>query len=158
MSEKINIKMSEFKVANDNKILESLGIGSCVVICLYDIKKRIGAMAHVMLGKSKPYVNVNPLRFGDKSIDAMLKEMSKMGSKRMDIVAKVFGGANMFPGVSSNLKIGEKNITSVKEKLKQEGIRIIAEDIGGNTGRNIWFDTSDGKVVVGTVRGETKEY
>lgn len=157
MSEKITVNMAEFKVVSHPCILECIGLGSCIAICLYNKTKKVGGLAHIMLGKSERGADVNPLRFADKATEAMLEKMQRFGCKQENIQAKIFGGASMFSGLSKELQVGEKNIAAVREKLRQEGIRIVAEDVGGNQGRSIWFDTSDGSVVVGKVWGPTKE-
>lgn len=154
MEEKINVGIGDFKVANSPKLIQTIGLGSCVAICLYDKKQEIGGLAHILLPDSKlAGAEVNPLRFADKAIDLMLKQMQKKGCEH--IVAKIFGGASMFKNVANVADIGERNIESVKKILKKNGIRIIAEDTGGEQGRSVWFDTSDGSVVVSHTFGKT---
>ncbi len=155
MKEKINICMGQMAVVGNPHILEALGIGSCVVICLFDRRRNIAGMAHAMLGRSESEEGLNPIRFADKAIDAMLRRMFDMGGKREDIRAKMFGGASLFSDVS--FKTGEKNIKATKEKLRDEGIMLVGKEVGGNQGRSIWFDTETGKVVVGRVFSPTKE-
>jgi two-component system chemotaxis response regulator CheB len=42
-------------------------------------------------------------------------------------------GAYMFSGIKGNTRnIGERNITAVKNKLKEKHIKIVGEDVGGN--------------------------
>lgn len=158
VKKKIFINIGEYKVSKEPIILECIGLGSCVGICLWDRKKKIGALAHVMLGRSSDshLSDINPFRFADKAIDAMLSDMLALGAKKEDIVAKIFGGANLFR--QSSFKIGEKNVVIIEEELRKRGIPIVAKDVGGNHGRSIWFDTSTGKVVVGGPFIETKEY
>ena len=115
-------------------------------------------MVHVLLGHN-PHDNrgdLNPMRFADSAIDLLLQEMQDKGCKKKDIVAKIFGGAKLFN--LNRINVGEKNILAVRQKLEDEGIKIIAEDTGGKHGRNIWFDTENGKVVVGRLFGPTLEY
>lgn len=154
----VYIDAGEGRVVNEPCIIGSLGIGSCIVICLYDKKKKVAGMVHILLGHnpSDSRENLNPMRFADTAIDLLLQEMLDKGGKKKDIVAKIFGGATLFN--LNRINVGEKNILAVREKLKEERIPIIAEDTGGKHGRNIWFDTENGKVVVGRVFGPTLEY
>jgi chemotaxis protein CheD len=46
------------------------------------------------------------------------------------------------------LKIGDRNIKSVQDTLKEEGIDIVATDTGGNVGRSILFNTIDGSMII----------
>ncbi len=153
----ITVNMSEFKVVHNPAMLEAIGIGSCVAVCLYDWERKIGGLAHIMLASSIRAGDVNPLRFADKAIPEMLKEMLSRGCKKENIKAKIFGGASLFPSLTQTLNIGEDNVKAVRQILKEQDIRIVAEDVGGEQGRNVWLDTTDGKVVVSKIRGETRE-
>ncbi len=158
MVEKILVGPGDITVVDKPCLLEAIGLGSCIAICLYDERHGIGGMAHVMLGHCPENIReeINPFRYADKAIDEMIKKMREAGSKQYNLEAKIFGGAAMFS--NSIFRIGEHNIKAVKEKLAEERIRVIAEDIGGKRGRNVWFNTEDGTVVVGTAFGTTKEY
>lgn len=157
----INICMAEFKVVRGAYIIETHGIGSCVAITFFDSKTKNAGIAHIMLPSSDIAKNgINPLRFADKAIDAVLQKMHQKGSKKKDITAKIFGGVNMFVDLEleDHMEIGKNNIVAVKKKLKQEHIRIVAQDTGGNDGRWVWFNAKDGRVVVGKPHSATKEY
>ena len=41
--------------------------------------------------------------------------------------------------------IGQRNIESVHTILRQEGIRLIAEDVGGTVARTLLFDVASGQ-------------
>ncbi len=158
MVKKIAVGSGEIAVVNDASQLEVIGLGSCVAVCLFDRVHKIAGMAHVMLGHppENKIINVNPLRYTDCAIDRTIERMEKLGSKKYFMKAKIFGGASMF--ATSMFNIGEENVKAVKEKLEKEMIKVIAEDVGGNNGRNIWFDTENGSVVVSSVFKPTKEY
>ena len=47
--------------------------------------------------------------------------------------------------------IGKRNSDAVKKALKEESIRIIAEEIGGNKGRTMILKASDGSVILKVV-------
>lgn len=159
--EPIRIGMAELKVIREPQVLYTIGLGSCIGIVLYDGFSKIGALAHIMLPKqSEAKDKSNPAKFADTSIELMLSEMEKQGSLRRNIKAKIFGGANMFPGVRSStlMNVGERNAFAVTEELEKRKIKIIAEDLGGNSGRTIYFDAKDGSVRVRTARDQEKVY
>jgi chemotaxis protein CheD len=68
------------------------------------------------------------------------------------------GGAQMFSGANEKfmLNIGERNIVTTRLTLKGLGIRIQAEEVGGNRGRTIILDTSNGQVHIRTVGTQVK--
>lgn len=153
------VLMGEIRVAKSPEIISTFGIGSCVAVCLYDRVRKIGGLAHIMSpsskGADKKGINMN--RFADVAIPNMLEEMTNLGCRKENIAAIIVGGANMFRRIPEILLIGKKNLESVRRILKGMGIRIIGEDTGGNSGRNLWFDTSNGSVVVSGMHRPTIE-
>jgi len=97
--------------------------------------------------------NENKAKFVDSGIKLLIEKMLEKGASKEHIVAKIVGGSQMFSYNMelSILKIGERNILATKKVLKDEGIRIISEDIGGNYGRTIQFNSQDGSVLVKTI-------
>ena len=148
--EDIVVDTAQVKVTQAPNRLVALGIGSCIVITLYDPMLQIGAMAHAMLPDStKSGSTSNPLKFADLAIDEMLGKMESLGSQRRNMEAKIVGGANMFPSLRhGSLRTGEENVLVVKEKLGKEGIPLAGEVVGGSVGRSVEFDTASGIVTV----------
>jgi len=142
-----DVGMSEYKLAQSPVILVSSGIGSCLVIALYDRTMRIGAMAHAMLPQAtdKASAKENPGRFVEEIIPILIKEMEDEGCDIKNITAKLAGGANMFAtlGVYSR-EIGIKNAEKAHEMLDKLGIEISAENTGGNNGRHVEFNLGNG--------------
>jgi len=141
----IEVEIANSKIARNPDNLIARGVGSCVIITLYDPKLKIGALSHAVLPNHENKEN-NPGRFVDTAIDDMLHKMVASGCTRRNIEAKIVGGANMFPGVESN--IGKDNALSAREKLRKEGIKIVGETTGGTVGRSIEFSTENGLVTV----------
>jgi len=150
MPEEIGVDMARMKITKAPNKLVALGIGSCIVITLYDPILKIGALAHTMLPSSAAGVESrNPLKYADKAIDEMIRKMKAMGSMVQDLEAKIVGGANMFPSIKSKaIAMGEENINAVKKKLEKEGIRLTGEATGGGVGRSVEFDIGSGVVTI----------
>jgi len=140
-------------------VILSSGLGSCVVVTLYDTERKLGGLAHIMLPDS---ISLNgshpPYKCADTAIATLIKELRSMRATPRNIVAKLVGGAKMFlssddfgPG------IGGQNITSVKQILKRKRIPVIAENTGGNYGRSVEFYLDSGKVMVRAIGREDKE-
>jgi chemotaxis protein CheD len=146
----IDVPMSGMKVDSGNAVMRSTGIGSCIVITLYDSLKKIGAMAHPMIampkGKKFPLSN---LRYVENAIHSMVQEMEKAGANKKRLESKIFGGAHMFKVFDSGDKtIGMTNVNAAKRELEGIGIPIVANDTGGNVGRSVHFDLATGLVDV----------
>jgi chemotaxis protein CheD len=87
--------------------------------------------------------------------------MEQHGSRFERLRAKIFGGANMFPGIitgASSLDVGERNAHSVKEELRTRNIGIVAQQVGGHVGRTVSLDTSTGVVTVKTAGQTERRY
>ena len=154
----IEVKMGGIAVTKDSDNLTVSGIGSCLVITLYDPKLKVGGLAHAMLSPHPragadsqivPKAGENgDTKYVDTAIDEMLRRMKQGGTKREDIEAKLIGGANMFSAFESD--IGERNVLSAKEKLKNEGVKLFGEVVGGSQGRSVEFSVGSGIVTVKT--------
>lgn len=150
----IRVGMADLKVAQHPAILTTLGLGSCVGIVLYDIKRKIVGMAHIMLPSSKiASANTNRAKFADTGITDLLEGMIRLGARREDIIAKIAGGAQMFTfsSTTDTMKIGARNSEATKVMLKLLNIPLVSEDIGGNHGRTIEISSEDGKLMVKTI-------
>lgn len=150
----LKIGMADLKVSKAPDLLTTLGLGSCVGITLYDKQTKVVGMAHIMLPSSKEIKNnENKAKFADTGIEELLNQMIKAGANKSNLVAKIAGGSQMFNFNTNNdtLKVGERNVIATKEKLKEVGIKIVAEDTGGNFGRTIVIDSEDGSLQVRTI-------
>ncbi len=152
--------MAEMAVAKNPTILAAQSLGSCVGVILYDPEVKVGGLAHIMMPDiNQAKAKKNKAKFANMAIEILLKKMYRLGAKRRRIKAKIVGGADMFPDVKSpgQMKMGEKNIQAVKEELKREKVKIVAEDTGGNHGRSIQFSTKTGGLMVKTILYGEKE-
>jgi chemotaxis protein CheD len=149
----IIVGMADRKIAKGSDILTTLGLGSCVGITLWDKKRQIGGMAHVMLPSSEGYPGGNRMKFADTCIADLLTELVRNGVSKTELVAKLAGGAHMFSGTSANnvLKVGERNADSSTRILNELRIPILAHDTGGTHGRTIELDITNGRLKIRTV-------
>lgn len=122
-------------------------LGSCIAVCLYDPVLRYGGMNHYMM----PLWNGDGLespKYGNIAIDMLLDKMVKFGSQKVNIVAKVFGGASQFDNQNSVLNVGDRNIQVAETMLSKHRIRTVASSIGGSQGRKIVFNSETGQVMM----------
>jgi chemotaxis protein CheD len=151
-SDVVNVGVAEYFVTHNPHVLASFGLGSCVGVALYDEKKNIGGLAHIMLPDSTAMTRKGkPGRYADTAIEAMVAEMERLGSNRRDIKARIAGGACL------GMQIGERNIEATRDALKKLKIPIAAEDTGGDYGRTLRFNISDGSVTISSIKHGAKE-
>jgi chemotaxis protein CheD len=124
-------------------------LGSCVAVCLYNPVLRMGAMNHILLPGEADIQNYSAAtRFGINAMEVLINKMIQFGSDRQSLQAKIFGGAHVLPSISPENGIGLKISNFVENFLMQEKIPIISKDIGGRSGRKIYFHTDTGDVFV----------
>lgn len=143
----ITVGISDLNVAKGDDILVTYALGSCIGICLYDSVNKIAGLSHIMLPSSTLSVaGGNEMKFADTAIPLLLKKMTAIGAKQIQIKAKIAGGAQMFimDKNSSVSNIGQRNAIAVKEVLSKLRIPIMAEDTGKNYGRTLYFGAADG--------------
>lgn len=154
----IKVGMADYKVGRSPSILISYGLGSCIGVSLYDPVLKVGGLLHIMLPDSKQArASDNPAKFADTGLPLMLNDVLALGANKSRLVSKIAGGAQMFAfsNATDIMKVGTRNVEAVKSMLRKMGIRVIAEDTGGNYGRTVQIDLSNGVYKVKTIdRGE----
>ena len=158
MADLIKVGMADYKVGRSPSVLISYGLGSCIGISLYDPQRKIGGLLHIMLPDStQARTSDNPAKFADTGIPLMINDVIALGASRSRLVAKIAGGAQMFAfsNATDIMRVGTRNAETCKQILKRNGIRVIAEDTGGNYGRTVSIDLATGSYKVKTIdRGE----
>jgi chemotaxis protein CheD len=129
-----NVRMGEFAVSGKvGDELVAIGLGSCIGLALVDRSANVAGLAHVVLpesqGKTEPKA-----KFADLAVPDLIARVVAAGAVRRRLEAVMIGGARMF-SVGASLDIGARNAAAVREALQAEGIRIKAEETGGNRGR-----------------------
>lgn len=147
----VKVGIADLNLVLDPGVIMTIGLGSCIGIAIYDKSLKVAGLAHIMLPDSTQFKSANnPMKFADLAIPILIEKMEKQGCKKSGIVAKIAGGASMFNFSDKSIisDIGKRNGEAVKKSLNANGIPIIAEEIGGNKGRTMILNASDGKVIV----------
>lgn len=162
MSTIIEIRIAELFAGDDRHIIVTSGVGSCIVVVLYDRLLRVGGMAHAILPRKKDGQGSGNYRdrddvgrmfvkYADQAVDMLLDEIESLGGTSHHIVAKLVGGAHMFALLEGDQHgIGWENTVAARERLKERGITVETEVVGGTVGRNVRFDCATGIVEITT--------
>ena len=129
-------------------------VGSCIALGLHHPRLKMGILAHIVLPDSAG-CGGTPGKFADTAVPKMLEMFKQAGVPTQNLTAKLAGGANMFGG-SGPLQIGDANVEAVTQALRQAGIRISAQDVGGNRGRRVTFECEEGQMIVESAGLPTK--
>ena len=134
---------------SDGKSRLSVVVSSGVVVTLFDKATGKGGMAHYVL----PYRNgadAKPI-YAAPAIVALVDMFKKSGSDLTQLEAHLYGGARNPESEFFLEGVAENNVTVGKELLQKIGIQLVSEDTGGNRGRKIVFDVTNGDTIVAKV-------
>lgn len=130
-------------------------LGSCVAACIRDRASGIGGMNHFMLPDSVGQDQSNPLsssaRYGTYAMEMLINELSKLGARRSNLEAKVFGGGNVLRGFTV-ANVGERNARFVIDFLRTERIPVIAQDLLDIYPRKVYYFPQTGRVLIKKLR------
>lgn len=153
---RVDVAPGAYHVVEDGRVLSTL-LGSCVAVCLYDPIRRLIGMNHFLLARRRQTVDGSLLvseagRYGIHAMELLINAMLKQGAERRRLRAKAFGGGNVLGRECGKGEdffcIGALNVRFVREFLSNEGIPVVAADLGGNIGRQIHFSPKDFTVFV----------
>ena len=137
--------MGDMSVAARGERLRTL-LGSCIGLALHDRQQRVGGLAHIVLPRANGATD-RPGKFVDTAIPTLIGKMEKLARGKLNLMAKLAGGASMFPTTVAG-KIGQQNIESCEQMLDDLGIPLVGKHCGGDQGRRMSLDTANGKVVI----------
>lgn len=143
----VKVFPGEFYVTSKQDEVLVTVLGSCVSACVRDARAGIGGMNHFMLPHSqagKWAGDMQSTRFGNFAMEKLINELMKAGCSRDSLEIKVFGGGNV---TDTNNLIGTENSEFILRYLEAEGLRCIAQDLGGQLPRRIHYTPTTGKVV-----------
>ncbi|MEA1981730.1 MAG: chemotaxis protein CheD [candidate division Zixibacteria bacterium] len=136
----IDVDTGEIQVSSEPIILQSIALGSCVALVVYDRNLKIGGIAHIMLpGKSLSAKNT---KFSADAIESLLESINKLGAKTSDLEISIVGGAN----VLREGDIPNKVIESVLYYLKKSNLELNNMRVGGVERRSVFLDIESGNV------------
>lgn len=152
--ERIPVRIGEVRVAGANRVLYTIGLGSCVAIALYDPRVRIGGLAHAMLPEPGARRDAPAGRFASTAVGVLIAQLEREGAASKRLRARLAGGASMFRDLleGDGLRLGRRNVESARHALQAAGIPVDAEDVFGTYGRSVYLHTEDGRLLVTSVR------
>ncbi|MCU0578436.1 MAG: chemotaxis protein CheD [Desulfobacterota bacterium] len=121
-------------------------LGSCVAVCLWDRRQRIGGMNHFQYPQIPDRTQATA-RYGNVATLALVRLLLAEGTDRGTLEGQIFGGGSRGPG-SPEAEIGRQNVSTAKEVLARQGIAVTSEDVGGTRGRKLIYNTETNEAVV----------
>jgi len=154
------IHPGDYYSSNEDIVISTI-LGSCISVILFDETKKQGGMNHFLLPQlsqstAKSLVEDQNSRYGVYAMEILINDLLKLGSRKSDFKAKIFGGAAMFGPLKKENGIGALNIQFARQFLETEGIPIIASNTGEDVGRKIFFFPQTGQVLMRKIHSKSK--
>lgn len=133
---------------NENMILTTYSLGSCLGVTIYDPVTRAAGLLHAMLPDSSiNFIKAaeQPAMFVDTGVSALFRAAYELKADKYRVQICVAGGAQ-FLDKSGVFNIGQRNMTCLQELLGKHGLKIDAQEVGGLVSRTVHLHVSTGEV------------
>ncbi len=141
-----SVRIGELAVSRAaGTVLSSIGLGSCIGLVLLDAGCQAVGLAHIMLPESRGSDRA-PARYADVAVPALIHALVDLGARAARLEAVLVGGAQLF--AANQMEIGTRNSEAVGAALREAGIPVRAEALGGTVGRSVWVSVDDLSVTV----------
>jgi len=150
----IIVRVADLQVGGVGDLLVTVGLGSCIAIVLHDAGARVGGLAHVLLpSPALSRQDGNPARSPHTAVPRLLELMAGRGASPRRVTARLAGGASMFAALAppGTIQMGERNVVASRQVLHSHGIPLVGEAVGGDFGRTVRLDVSQGSLEVRSV-------
>jgi chemotaxis protein CheD len=140
-------------------------LGSCVAVVLHVPRLGLSGVCHAVLPEPhdragarcsescpSPCFRGQPmsedLKYVSCCVRYMLEQLSRRGALKVEMVASLYGGADVVAAISSNRSVGSRNLAVALAMLERENIPIAVSDIGGTKGRTIEHNSGNNQTAV----------
>lgn len=151
METSVGVGLGEIAVSQSrDEILVAFGLGSCVGVGAYDPIKGIAGLLHAVLPEPLNGSDLSSTKYVCNGINKLFEEMIKKGAVKERLIIRMAGGANMLtsPGLSKTFDIGTRNIAMAQSVLETQKMKVVSQNVGGNTGRTFRVYVVDGKMTI----------
>jgi len=152
---RIILNIGELAVSKEEVLLETI-LGSCVAVCLWDERQRIGGLNHFLLPHEPLGVEKSTV-YGETSIDTLVEQIHDLGADMTGLRAQIFGGGSLSSPLEDIFEIGSENVKIARERMRHYGIPVVGGHMGDNNGIRVSLRISTGEVTVCPLGTGTKK-
>jgi chemotaxis protein CheD len=158
-AQRVIIGVGDMAVSNNPQvILSTYALGSCIGVIAYDSAGKVGGLLHLMLPDSSissEKAAKQPAMFANTGLPLLFRSLAGMKAERHRVRLFVTGGAGMLAG-SDPFKIGERNLAMTLDILRQQGLPVAYQEVGGSINRTVHLDIGSGGVDMKTPLGSSQ--
>jgi len=151
----VEVAIGEVAFLEGQGVLLARGLGSCVAVVIYAADQKRAGMAHIFLQRPPDrLVEVSqPGKYATTAIHYLISRLLRPEAAAVRLQAYMVGGASLFAFSAPQLEVGRRNVETVRELLRRQGVPLVLDDTGGTRGRTFAFDVATGRPRI-TVFGE----
>lgn len=148
----IRVGVADWRVTDDQSVLVTSGLGSCVAVAVYDRDAQVGGLLHAMLPEAPAPVDT-PAKYVDSGVEEMLAAMFRLGASPDNLAGKLAGGSAMLD-LSVGREVGNRNVAAAERVLADADVDLVETETGGSNGRSVSFSPASGDVTIERVDAE----
>ncbi len=140
------VASGEVAIGRENDWLRSTPLGSCVAIVAYDVEKKVGGMAHIMLPGKSLFVD-NPvisLKYAFDAIEYLAELLETQGVDIKKLPLCIVGGSNVLKSRSDTIALEVAN--SVLKIIADKKLEVYAVLLGGYERHTVSLEVKTGTV------------
>jgi putative nucleotidyltransferase with HDIG domain len=129
-----HIPAGNCKASRAKPVIFQAFLGTCVGVALYDKRKKIGGLMHIILPKPPSESSVDfPEKYASTGLPLFINQLISLGASRDSMIATIAGGALVGPisDLDINLDIGGRSADIVQAILKANNIKLKKSETGG---------------------------
>ncbi|MDR0671994.1 MAG: chemotaxis protein CheD [Oscillospiraceae bacterium] len=134
---------------NPDDMIKTFALSTCVGLVYYNSRRPCMGMAHIQLPVSRALPAGDlPSRYADLAPGFLLQQMAqRFGVRREELLISLYGGIDAH-GHNDYFRIGEKNLSGVREALRRLSLFHSDVDTGGQVSRTLFACVGSGVVEV----------
>jgi putative nucleotidyltransferase with HDIG domain len=145
------VASGQYLVSKSEPLILQAILGTCVGVAVYDVKKRVGGLLHLLLPEPVSLnMTAHPERYASTGLPLFLEALYKAGAKKESMRVVIAGGALVGPINEQDLAldIGGKTSEIVKNILDLHHLNIEASETGGVFTCSLSLDLTKWKVKI----------
>jgi chemotaxis protein CheD len=145
VSPRITVMQGSAEVTDEDGVMLTTVLGSCIAACLFDPIAKVGGMNHFLLAEPEHregQTHSFDEHFGLYLMELLINKMMQAGAAKSRMRAHIYGGANIHKQMRA---IGSVNAAFAERFLNAERITLSLKDVGGDCARRVDFLAAQGK-------------
>lgn len=143
------IGVADAHVSRDpDLVLVTYALGSCIAVAIHDPVAGVGGLLHFMLPESSldlAKAERQPCMFADTGIPLLFRSAYALGAEKQRLIVRLVGAAQVLNDAGL-FNIGKRNYLAARNILRNAGVLVHAEAIGGVASRTVRLEVASGRL------------